>query len=455
MKKYIIFSLSLITLYGCISKISYEKKEIINIFDRKDAIFSPSGKTNPEEIAFSPNMEFYAKEIEPYNSGKIGIFLKTGEIFNIIKTLPENQKNDLKGIFWHPNNSVIGVLYHRNKTSIILFYEIYSLQLLRKILIEGYYHFVVFDNNGRKIYISKDGEKIEEINLRNTDFVYNSGINLPWINYGWDVGRNPWEKEKHGGFSSNKNILFDKFMFFKNSGMEVIRVFLFCDFRSGVIFDKFGNCFFDEYVYNDFKTLVETAKETNIKILPVLFDYTICDGVSSENGVPVGEHKEIFYDFKIQKKLLKLFETFFEKIESKNVIYGWDIINEPEHMNVNQEKLEIFINSFIKIIKKHRKNEPVTVGSFSQNSLKNYKKFNFDFYQFHYYDSFQNHSSIDIHFYNLFVDRPVIIGELEPTAIVDKLTKIWEKGYKGVLIWPNEEFLNKDWRLYKAWVDVH
>lgn len=445
----------LVLISGCLLKIT-PQKEIKNIFEsRKDAIFSPSGKINKDEVAFSPDGEFYAKEIEPYDSGKIGIFLKTGEIFKIIETLKENEKNDLKGIAWHPNSSVIGVLYHKENSSIILLYEIFTSKLLRKIIMGDYYHFMVFDNSGRKIYISKDGEKIEELNLRNTDFVYNSGINLPWINYGWDIGRNPWERNKHGGFSTNKELLLKKFIFFKNSGIEVVRVFLFCDLRSGVIFDKSGDCLFDEYVYNDFNTLIEMAKNTGLKILPVLFDYTLADGVSFENGIPVGEHPEIFYDIKIQKKLLKLFESFFGKIESKGVIYGWDIINEPEHLNIDKERVENFIFSFLKLIKKYRKNEPVTLGALSYLSLKDYKKFKLDFYQFHYYDSFQDYSPLDFHLYNLLLDKPVIIGELQPTEIIEKLTKIWENGYRGALIWCDDRFLNEDWKLYKSWVDVH
>ncbi len=453
MRKY--FVLFLIILSGCIPKVSVVKEQTSIFSNRKDAIFSLEGSINPESIAVSPDDKFYVKELEPYGYGKIGIFFKNGGIFNIIKTLQENEKNDLKSIAWHPNSMVIGVIYHKNYSSIISLYEIYSGQILRKVVIGGYYHYMVFDGDGRKLYLSEDGEKIEEINLRNTDFVNNSGVNLPWINYGWDIGRNPWEENNHGGFSSNKRVLLEKFIFFKNMGANVIRVFLFCDLRSGVIFDKFGNCIFDEYVYKDFNSLIEVAKETNIKILPVIFDYTIADGVSSENGIPVGEHPEIFENEDIQKKLLKLFEGFFKKIDTKNVIYGWDIINEPEHLKIERKKVDDFIFSFIKLIRKYRKKENITVGALSGIYLPHYKKFNLDFYQFHHYDSFQNIFSLENHLYNLFLDRPVIVGELEPGDLINKLTKIWENGYNGVLIWHNDEFLKENWRFYKTWVDTH
>jgi len=452
LKKYIFL---LIILTGCILNIPSIEKEKINIFkDRKDAIFSPSGDINNSEFAISPNGEFYAKEIEPYNHGRIGIFLKNGELIKEINVFDENEaENDLKVLAWHPDNFVIGVVYHKDGGSEIKMYEIFTGKLLRKIILGNFYHYFVFDENGEKIYLSVDGEKIDEVNLRNTDFVFNSGINLPWLNYGWDIGRNPWE-DKHGGFSSNKEVLNEKFKFFKEIGVNVVRVFLFCDLRSGVIFDN-NRLTFDKYVYKDFNTLIEITENIGIKILPVLFDFTIADGVEEENGIKVGEHPEIFYDIRVQKELLNLFEGFFRKVETKKVIYGWDIINEPEHLKVDSSKVDNFISAFIKLIRTIKRNEKITVGALSRVYLSKYKKFNLDFYQFHYYDSFENNSSLDYHFYNLLIEKPVIIGELEPTEIPDKLTKIWERGYKGVLIWANEEFLKDGWRLYKAWIDVH
>jgi hypothetical protein len=453
LKKYIFL---LILLCGCISNITSFQKEKVDIFkNRKDAIFSPSGSINVLEKAISPDGEFFAKEIEPYNLGKIGIFLKDGELFKEINVFDVNEENnDLKVISWHPDNFVIGVIYHKNGCSYIKFFEIFTGKLLRKIIVNSFYHYLIFDKNGEKIYLSEDGEKVDEINLRNTDFVLNSGINLPWLNYGWDIGRNPWG-EKHGGFSSNKEVLLEKFRFFKKTGINVVRVFLFCDLRSAVIFDKNNKLSFDEYVYKDFKSLIDVAEETRIKILPVIFDFTIADGISEENGIKVGEHPEIFNDPAIQKKLLNIFEDFFKKIDTKNLVYAWDIINEPEHLQIENFNVDKFISEFIKLIRKCKPKEKVTVGAISRTYLNNYRKFNLDFYQFHYYDDFEYNAYLNYHVYNLLVEKPVLIGEIESTDIIDKLTLIWENGYKGAFIWNNEEFLKDGWKFYKAWVDVH
>ncbi|MCS7180294.1 MAG: hypothetical protein NZ891_02960, partial [bacterium] len=407
------------------------------------------------DVAFSLNGEYFTKQLPPYNSGKIGIFSKNGQLLKEINTLGEEEENnDIKGIAWHPNSYVVGVIYHKNGYSDLRLFEVFNGELLRRIIVGNFYHYFVFDEKGEIIYLSVDGKKIEKINLRNTDFVINSGINLPWLNYGWDIGRNPWNKE-HGGFSSNKEVLFQKFKFFKEIGVNIVRVFLFCDLRSGIILDEKGKYVFDKYVYKDFGALIDVAEKTNIKILPVLFDYTIADGVIEENNIKVGEYPEIFYDIDQQIKLVKLFEEFFKKVDTKNLIYGWDIINEPENLKIEDEKVEKFILSFINLLRKYRKKEKITIGSISRIYLNNYRKFNIDFYQFHYYDSFENMSFLDYHNYNLLLDKPVIIGELESSNIMKKLTKLWENGYKGVLIWPDEEFLKEGWKFFKSWIDVH
>ncbi|MCX7917058.1 MAG: hypothetical protein N2589_02900, partial [bacterium] len=197
MKKYILL---FIFLTGCISQISTIEKEKCDIFvNRKDAIFSPEGSINPSDVAFSLNGEYFTRQLQPYNSGKIGIFSKNGQLLKEINTLGEEEENnDIKGIAWHPNSYVVGVIYHKNGYSDLRLFEVFNGELLRRIIVGNFYHYFVFDEKGEKIYLSVDGKKIEKINLRNTDFVINSGINLPWLNYGWDIGRNPWNKE-HGG----------------------------------------------------------------------------------------------------------------------------------------------------------------------------------------------------------------------------------------------------------------
>lgn len=459
MRNYKVFFLIFILLGGCTLKIPVSKEKNIsyNPFqNRKDAIFSPEGSVPYDKKAFSPDNKYYAVQIQPFDHGNIGIFkMENNTLFSKINT--QSVANDLKALAWTPDSSSIAVMFHGGNPSGISIYEIKTGKLLRNINIGKNYHFMVFSKNGRKIYLSeKENGNIDTFELRNTDFIKNSGFNLPWINYGWDIGRNPWNKN-HGGFSSNKTILENKLEKIKESGGQIVRVFIFCDLRSGIIFDE--NRIperFDKYVFDDFETLIETAKTKGLKIIPVLFDYTISDGVERENGIKVGEHPEIFTDEEKKKKLMTIFRNFFLKFSKNKAIYAWEIINEPEHIkNVPYEKVQKFIKDFVIEIKSLDKRAKITVGCLSLNSIIDYNKTGINIIQIHYYDSFGEISPLKIPAVNLPVKKPVLVGEIEGTDIVEKLSSIWENGYKGALFWIDENFNQENFYYYRVWTSVH
>ena len=49
------------------------------------------------------------------------------------------------------------------------------------------------------------------------------GINYPWNNYGWDVGKNPYGKPENAGWSANQDKLKNDFIYLKNSGINIVR----------------------------------------------------------------------------------------------------------------------------------------------------------------------------------------------------------------------------------------
>jgi hypothetical protein len=62
------------------------------------------------------------------------------------------------------------------------------------------------------------------------------GVNLPWIGYGTDVGASAWFPQ--GGLSqqpSAVNRLDDALAAVARDGISVVRVFVLCDARSGVL----------------------------------------------------------------------------------------------------------------------------------------------------------------------------------------------------------------------------
>lgn len=456
MKRILLIFLTI--LCSCqVKTLRIQKKEINLFINRKEALFSPDGFIDTSKIAISPDEKYYAKILEPYERGEIGIFFKENDnIRLIIKTLKEDEKNYLKTIVWHPNNLVLCTILHKDNYSIITFYEIITGSILRKIYIGGFYHYAVFDNSGKILYLSEDSSEITELCLRNSNFVQNSGINLPWINYGWDIGRNPWNEKEHGGFSTNKELIRKKFKNFKDKNFNIVRVFLFCDLRSGIIFDKEWNSKFDKYVYDDFNALIEVAKENDLKLMPVILDYTIKDDIIEENGSKVGEYPEIFYNKKVRRNFFKLFEEFFRNIDTKDVIFAWDIINEPEHLKVEKDSIDEFLNSFIQIIRKYRQKEKITIGFSQGQSLYKNKDLNLDLFQFHFYNSYKDiFSPVIYHKSNYLIGKPIIIGEMNPENLIEKLTQIYEKNYDGILLWESNIIDEEIMNLYKAWTDVY
>ncbi|HNS32941.1 MAG TPA: WD40 repeat domain-containing protein [bacterium] len=423
---------------------------------RKDAFFSPSGTVDCGSVAYSPDGLFYAGEVEPYGEGNIGVHdADNGDI--LLKIKAQDGKNDIKSLAWSPDGLVIAVMYHGGSPSGIVFYDTASGERLRRLEISEDYHFMVFGKTSQVLYLSKDSIVYRKVNLRNTGFAKYSGCNLPWINYGWDVGRNPWGGE-HKGFSANKGRLYEDFSFLMENGAGIVRVFIFCDMRSGMIFDESGfPVRFDEFVEEDFMALLDAAEKTGLLLIPVVFDYTIADGVMTEDVSEVGEYPQLFIDNAKKKALLKIFGGFFRKFGSHPSVFAWDIINEPEHLrNVPEEKIYGFVKDFIYLLRRNAPRGSVTVGLLNRNSMAGWIESELDIYQFHYFDSFESDYPLNYPVVKLGLDKPVIAGELETTDIPGKLTVVWKNGYKGGLFWAlNDGGFRENARLFRSWMSVH
>ncbi len=269
------------------------------------------------------------------------------------------------------------------------------------------------------------------------NFKEGSGANLPWINYGWDLGRNPYGEEP-GGFHTTTEDLETYFQFLAQSCVSLARVFLFCDLRTGIYKVEDGPYAFDEYVYSDMDALIAAAAKHNLKLLPVLLDYTIADGVVMEGESEVGEAPEALTEHR--ESLICLLESFVAHYAQEPVIFGWDIFNEPEFIQEELVDAEA-VRSFARILAgliRSAGGQPVTVGLWSCQSLEAWKDVGLDFYQIHYYDDDEGMSAAcplttPAAFYDL--DAPLLFGEMKSTNATDKLTSLKNLGYAGVSFW--------------------
>jgi len=69
-------------------------------------------------------------------------------------------------------------------------------------------------------------------------------------------------------------------------GMSAVRVFLLCDARSGVLFDRDGfPAGIDDAVLPDVDAILATARRHHVGVIPVLLDFHLCGEKTIVNGV--------------------------------------------------------------------------------------------------------------------------------------------------------------------------
>ncbi|MEK7992659.1 MAG: cellulase family glycosylhydrolase, partial [Planctomycetota bacterium] len=262
------------------------------------------------------------------------------------------------------------------------------------------------------------------------------GANLPWVNYGYDIGNDGM------GFSTNAaNLAALNAELAKWQG-DYVRIFLFTDLRSGIIFDVNGvPTGFTDKVYADMQALLAAAAANNVKLMPVLFDYLLADGDTVGGGL--GEHADLITDPTKRAALVSLFVNFMQTFGNDPSIYAWDIMNEPEFADgagVNISLLQDFVGAFIAMIHAEAPGSLVTVGSRNWSDMIQYwTGLGLDIYQFHYYDEMAGTNPLNHMFTQaelaLLAGKPVIAGELGSTDITNKLNILLQYGYNGGFFW--------------------
>lgn len=284
---------------------------------------------------------------------------------------------------------------------------------------------------------------------------YLGGANLPWINYGWDLGDHPWGGPP-SGFANNRAALAQDFAYLKSKLVQVVRLFLFCDFRTGLEYDGSGNVVgVDPYVYADMWALLDVAQRNGLKLVPVLMDFMLADGVSDEGGTPVGEHPEFVTDPAKRSQLLgNVLQPFLAAFGNHAQIYAWDIMNEPRWAAaVSQAQIRGFVEECADLAKAAAPGKYVTFGNYDKNNLDTYGNTHCNLTQVHHYDYMNSYWTLDTPAAAISA-KPVLVGEVQPTSVSQKLDKAVANGYVGLLFWS----LNADYSFeavadeFRAWM---
>jgi hypothetical protein len=183
---------------------------------------------------------------------------------------------------------------------------------------------------------------------------YLHGCNYPWstdgstIFYGLDFGANVWGS--HLGVSTRREAVARDFAEMAALGFVAARWFVFCDGRSGIIYDDRGlPAGPDPHLFSDFDAALEIARDNGIRINFVLFDHrwmysgvreTIADPVSGDvldARLPEGRARvflsragrERLFD-RLLLPLVRRYGPAGERADLAASVLAYEFMNEPD-----------------------------------------------------------------------------------------------------------------------------
>lgn len=276
------------------------------------------------------------------------------------------------------------------------------------------------------------------------------GANLPWIRYGGDFGANAWAP---AGLSQHPepDRIVSLFESLRAHGVTTLRWFLLCDGRAGVRFSDSGlPDGLDDVVVRDVDTALAWAERADLGVLPVLLDFHWCLPARIVNGVQLGGRRHVLARSSARQRLIEfVLRPLFARYSKDSRVHGWDVINEPEWVTLGvgtwharRSILPTAMRAYIRDATACAHDlvvQPVTVGSASTRWLRLVKGLGLDFYQPHWYDSFEARAPLARPVEGMGCDRPVVLGEFPtkgsaraPAALIEMARKA---GYHGALFW--------------------
>ena len=276
------------------------------------------------------------------------------------------------------------------------------------------------------------------------------GVNLPWVGYGTDFGTSAWHPE--GGLSvrpAARERLEEAFTTLETDGIRIVRLFVLCDGRSGIHYDRSGlPVGFDDVVLADFDALLDAARRHGISVMPALLDFHLCHPMNIVNGVQAGGRAQLIADPDCRSALFEnVLTPLVERYANDDAIAAWDVFNEPEWclrrlrpswwFSDPFSALQEFLYLLVQCVRRAA-SQPITIGSAGLWQLDLVTPLGLDFYQVHWYERF-GWSALERPVENLGLDRPVILGEFSGRAAIwpigDVLDAAERAGYRGAMVW--------------------
>ena len=291
------------------------------------------------------------------------------------------------------------------------------------------------------------------------EFCENVGVNYPWpVGFYAGVGRRPWNPGQ-AGFSHCANQMAADFEYLARHHVRLVRVFLFCDARTGIVAQD-GAMTLDPFVLDDIRTLLSAARQfPSLRLAPVLFDFLIADGVKQEDSYPVGEHPDWIAEPAKRRALLDAIQPAIDLLCAEPQVAFVDLINEPEHAAaVGADDMWFFLRELAERIHRHPRRMACTVGSANATYAPFWLSTGIDFPTSHWFAKTDATHPLGDRSAALPVAM-TIMTEIDPGAGVgEALTRLWESGFRGGLFWSLNagdayEFRGPPAQAFKRWVE--
>ncbi len=314
--------------------------------------------------------------------------------------------------------------------------------------------------------------------LRSPNFQFINGINIAWVNFGRDIGKESNGTEYHPDLTTFSNIM-DQV---SNAGGDVIRWWYHTNGSTNPVFDSNDDFVAPNPTFfaTDLIAILDLAASKGLKIQICLWSFDMLKG--SQWNVNSSRNKKIitqeaYLQAYLNNALLPLVNT----VGNHAGLYAWEIFNEPEGMTlqyasgwpdftdrVTMTNIQWMINKTTAAIKTAQPTVKVTNGALGfVTSLDNtqYGYVNeytdqkliaaggeangtLDYYNLHYYNwAGTNGSPFHNDYSAMNLDKPTIIAEYYPidtfgVTAANLGATLFQRGWDGSLVW---SWTDKPW----------
>lgn len=271
------------------------------------------------------------------------------------------------------------------------------------------------------------------------------GANLPWVRYGGDFGANAWHPE--GGLSVTDSADLDRTLAAaRAAGASLIRWFVLCDGRAGLEWTA-SPPRLQPVVLRDLDAALSALARHDLRMVPVLFDFTWAHRRRVEHGVQLGGRAALLRDPVARHHLWRAVDGLLTAFGHDRRIACWDLWNEPEWMaspwqppgcRLSRRLVRRCLRELALHVRWHAR-QPVTVGLASVLGLPLCRDLGLDLLQVHWYDHLERRAPLARRPPSSASSTPIVLGEF-PTrgsqrSLVDIHRDARQAGYAAAWPW--------------------